>query len=110
MSKIYKSNRACQARRRRKRQSKKVEVLEKLASAPGAARSLRGQYHIALEQRTKTLESSRKRSASWRKKLAMDIENGLPNALVKARRYKKAKEVHYLKRKKEGQVSTLKAQ
>jgi len=55
------------------------------------------------------LESSRKRSELWRKKLASNIEKGLPCALEKKRRHKKAKKAHYLKRKKQGQVNTLKA-
>ena len=109
MSKLYKCKRAAQARSRRRRKSKQIDVLKKLASAPDAAKSLQREYDVALEEHTKMLKSNRERSLSWRKKLAVDIEKGVVNALVKARGHKKAKKAYYLKIKKKGQVSALKA-
>ena len=91
---MHKSKRAAQARRRRKRKSKKLDVLRKLVSAPGAPTSLQRQYNILLEERTKTLESMKECSASQRKKLVSDIKKGLPHALEKAKRHKKARQAY----------------
>ena len=39
-----------------------------------------------------------------------DVGKGVPSALIKAKRYEKAKKASYLRRRNEGRVATLKAQ
>lgn len=106
---MFKAKRAAQAKKRRKRAKNHLEVLQKLASAPGATSSIQRKYRVALEQHSKLLKTDRERAESWRKKLSSEIENELPSALAKAKQLKKAKKAHYEKTKKEDRVSNLKA-
>ena len=66
MSKMFKAKKAAQAKKRHKRAKNHLEVLQKLASAPGATSSIQRKYHAALEQHSKLLKSIRERAESWR--------------------------------------------
>ena len=87
-----------------------LEVLQQQSSAPGATSSLQSEYHLALERHNKLLKANRERASTWKKKLAIDVEKKVPDALDKAKRYKDAKKASYLKRKKEGRLRNQKAQ
>ena len=64
MSKMFKAKRVAQAKKRRKRAKNHLEVLQKLASAPGAPSSIQRKYRVALEQHSKLLKSNRERGES----------------------------------------------
>ena len=110
MSKWYKTSRAGQARRRRARKSNQLKIMQQRASASGASSSLQTEYHVAHERRNKFLHSERKRSATYRKKLAIDIKKGVTDAIVKAKRKKEATRASDLRRKEDGRLRILKAQ
>ena len=110
MSKFHNADRAAQARKRRERKNNQLEDLKQLATASGASSSLKREYKLAFEKHTKFLKTESTRVATWRKKLAADIEKGVPNALEKVKRNKEAKRASHLKRKNEGRIKTLKTQ
>ena len=110
MSKSYKAGRAAQARRRRKRKIKHLAGLQQQSSATGATSSLQTEYDVALKRHNKLLKTNRERISTWTKKLAIDVEKKVPNALAKATRLKEATKASYLKRKKEGSLRSQKAQ
>ena len=110
MSKLYKTGRAAQARRRRKRKTKHIEGLQQQSIATVATSSLQREHDVALKRHNKLLKTNRERVSTWRKKLACDVEKKVPNALAKATRVKETAKASYLKRKKEGSLRSQKAQ
>ena len=65
---------------------------------------------MARGRRTKFLLAERERSATYRKNLANDIERGVADAIVKAKRKKEATRASDLRRKEDGRLRVLKAQ
>ena len=84
--------------------------MQQRACASGASSSLQTEYQVAHERRIKFLQSERKRSETYRKKLAIDIKKGVTDAIVKAKRKKEVTRASDLRRKEDGRLRILKAQ
>ena len=109
MSISQNAKRAAQARRRRAKIKKNLEILGKQASFPGAASSIVIEYNAAFEKRSKLLKYDRDRAAMRRKQLQKKVANRSILALQKKKRLKEAKCFSYINQKKNGQAKALKA-
>ena len=108
MSISQNAKRAAQARRRRAKIKKNLEILGKQASFPGAASSIVIEYNAAFEKRSKLLKYE-DRAAMRRKQLQKKVANRSILALQKKKRLKEAKCFSYINQKKNGQAKALKA-